>query len=44
MDTAEEVGGKVRVVKKPRITANKRKRNNDLLREPGIGESVRFQL
>jgi len=39
IDAAEEVGGKVRVVKKPRITSNKRKRNNDLLREPGIGQS-----
>lgn len=28
MDTAEEIGGKVRVVKKPKIAPKKRKRIN----------------
>jgi len=40
VDTAEEIGGKVRVVKKPRITGNKRKRKTDLVRDASSGEYV----
>lgn len=38
IDTAEEIGGKVRVVKKPRITGNKRKRKTDCTRELSDGK------
>ena len=39
-DVAEEIGGKIRVVNKPQITGNKRKRKTDFIRETSSGEYV----
>ena len=37
-DVAEEIGGKIRVVHKPQITGNKRKRKTDFIGATSSGE------